>query len=114
MDNQIKVLQDINDQLKKFTETTEKLRRNQTLIYLSDKIKECLKIGFDDEAGSDWVICSIFNSFLKQIDDDGIKTEIQHYIICQGLNAFYKNHDLFNFVRDMEDARKKLEEGEEQ
>ena len=111
MDPNLEELKDINKQLEKFKETNEWIRRNQTLLYLSDKIKEQLKKHSNDSEANYQVIRIMLERFLKQVEDKVIEKDIYEYIISQGLDAFYKVHDLFNFVRDIEDQRKKLEEG---
>lgn len=114
MDLNLEELINIDKQLEKFKETNEWIRRNQTLLYLSDKIKEQLKKHSNDSEENDWVISTVFERFLKQVDDKAINKCIQEDVIYQGLKAFYAKKDLFNYVRDIEDARKKLEEGVEQ
>ena len=68
MDEGNKKLVEIYEQLKKFKETNEWIRRNQSLLYLSDKIKELIR---KDKTGEfDWVIVRILAGFLEQLDKE--------------------------------------------
>lgn len=110
MDEGNKKLVEIWEQLKKFKETNEWIRRNQSLLYLSDKIKELIK---KDKTGEfDWVVIRILAGFLEQLDKEDSRI-IQDKLLYQGLKAFYQNGDLFNYFRDMEQKRKQ-NEGEEE
>lgn len=58
MDDTLNIIIEMQKQLIKFKETNEWVRRNQTLLYLSDKIKQFVKK--DNSRDYDWIICDIF------------------------------------------------------
>ena len=111
MNDTSKIIIEMQTQLKKFKETNEWVRRNQTLLYLSDKIKQFVKK--NNSRDYDWLICIAYEQFLKQLDKDD-REYIQANVIYWGLKAFYTGGDLFNFFRDMEktkeEANKQIDE----
>ena len=111
MNDTSKIIIEMQTQLKKFKETNEWVRRNQTLLYLSDKIKQFVKK--NNSRDYDWLICIAYEQFLKQLDKDD-REYIQANVIYWGLKAFYTGGDLFNFFRDMEktkeEANKEIDE----